>query len=554
MSTSSSEVRVVATTRTRGSTRLDDLVVAPAPTDPTIDEIAALGGAATWIGGGEPTLRADLPELVAALGRDVGLCTDGLALADAAALAPLVDAGLRRVSIALHSARTDAHDWLVARPGAARRAIRAIRACVAAGLDVRIEATAARPTTPYLAELATLAARLGARGLRVRRLLPRGPAATELVMLAARFGPLRAQLRAAHVVAKNRGLQLDVEGFPTCVAPDIASTTVEWRVPAGTAWDGVRATTRPASIAGGCTSCAAEPACAGAPADYVERFGWTELETDDLSRSTPEIVRFAFGAGADIACDECAEGQRGRSPEPTRSVRTRLVRASGVGARVLRVESAGSLAHPAAAELLRETLLLGFDRVEIAADGSALAAMSDADLYPLTGISRVDVALYGPDAARHDAHVGREGAFDAALRGLARFQKFTGAETGAYAVLHDAADLDDYAAAWEAGTLPGAPAFRLSPRGAALQDLAAAAAELPQRARDALCVVLPPCLLAGERTATPRLEPRFEIGLDEAPPGAAGPRGIFEPCVCDPAPGEHCPGIAAGWSPPERSP
>ena len=113
-------------------------------------------------------------------------------------------------------------------------------------------------------------------------------------------------------------------------------------------------------------------------------------------------------------------------------------------ARRLRIADGFSLAHPHAAAMLRECLLL-FDEVAVAGEASALATMDAGALYHLEGLSRVDAALYGPDAERHDAHVGRAGAFDATLSGLQRLHEATGVPIGAYAVVHD----PDDAFAWD---------------------------------------------------------------------------------------------------------
>lgn len=66
--------------------------------------------------GGEPTVRSDLPDLVAQardLGyTEVGMTTNGRMLAAADVAAELIYAGLNRVSFSLHSSRADVHDRL----------------------------------------------------------------------------------------------------------------------------------------------------------------------------------------------------------------------------------------------------------------------------------------------------------------------------------------------------------------------------------------------------------------------------------------------------------
>ena len=154
------EHRMIVTGRWRGTGKLERPRLDPPPPDPAIAELVEIGralpaGAALWLTGGEPTLRADLPALIAALsqcGVRVGLCSDGLALPVAGALAPLLASGLSSVRLGLHAARGDAHDWLVGRPGAARRVRKAVGSWRAAGLAVALGASSTRPTAGYLAE------------------------------------------------------------------------------------------------------------------------------------------------------------------------------------------------------------------------------------------------------------------------------------------------------------------------------------------------------------------------------------------------------------------
>lgn len=85
--------------------------------------------------GGEPTVRAHLPVLVAklaALGADLALTTNGATLA--AMAHDLVDAGLRRINISIDSLRADRFEALTRRDELPR-VLEGIDAAVAAGLD-----------------------------------------------------------------------------------------------------------------------------------------------------------------------------------------------------------------------------------------------------------------------------------------------------------------------------------------------------------------------------------------------------------------------------------
>lgn len=84
--------------------------------------------------GGEPTLRTDLPEIVARIAphvREVSMTTNGLLLE--AVAEPLAAAGLRRVNVSLPSLDPATYERLTGVDGV-ERAVRGIRAARAAGL------------------------------------------------------------------------------------------------------------------------------------------------------------------------------------------------------------------------------------------------------------------------------------------------------------------------------------------------------------------------------------------------------------------------------------
>jgi len=231
-----------------------------------------------------------------------------------------------------------------------------------------------------------------------------------------------------------------------------------------------------------------------------------------------------------------------------------MVQLAQEGAPRIRIASAASLAHPHAAELLRDATRLSFSEVEICGEGSALADFEDVSLRRLRRkINRLDVALYGPDAKRHDAHMNREGSFAETLNGVERLQTFARLSAGAYAVLHNADWLADYAKAWENAELPGTPTFRLSERGGSLDELADFARELgPGSCYDALAQVLPACILERDEDLKPSTSWEKLYGNTITRPEHSGSDriGRFTPCPNCKESGakERCPGIAVGWT------
>jgi radical SAM protein with 4Fe4S-binding SPASM domain len=109
-----------------------------------LDRLWALGVPHIVFTGGEPTLRQDLPELIAhaeANGQITGLNTNARRLRDPAYVKQLVDAGLDHVQITVESCDESIHDKMVAARGAFRQTIEGLKNVLASPLYVMTNTT-----------------------------------------------------------------------------------------------------------------------------------------------------------------------------------------------------------------------------------------------------------------------------------------------------------------------------------------------------------------------------------------------------------------------------
>jgi radical SAM protein with 4Fe4S-binding SPASM domain len=114
--------------------------------------------------GGEPTLRSDLPQLVAhaqSLGQVTGLLTNGRRLSDARFVDSLVAAGLDHVQVTLESCRESVHDAMVGAAGAWKQTVGGITNTVRAGLYLMTNTTLLQSNVEHLGETIDFAASLG---------------------------------------------------------------------------------------------------------------------------------------------------------------------------------------------------------------------------------------------------------------------------------------------------------------------------------------------------------------------------------------------------------
>jgi radical SAM protein with 4Fe4S-binding SPASM domain len=129
-----------------------------------LDKAWALGIPHIIFTGGEPTLRNDLPELIAHAeknGQITGLNTNARRLSDEHYVDQLVQAGLDHVQITLESSRPEVHDEMVRANGAFQQTVRGIRNVLQKPLYVMTNTTMLRTNVDTIPETLDFLAQLG---------------------------------------------------------------------------------------------------------------------------------------------------------------------------------------------------------------------------------------------------------------------------------------------------------------------------------------------------------------------------------------------------------
>lgn len=129
-----------------------------------LDRLWELGIPHVVFTGGEPTLRNDLPELVAhaeANGQITGLNTNARRLSHPAFLGELVKAGLDHVQVTVESHNHAIHDEMVQAKGAWRQTIAGLKNALDTPLFVMTNTTMLQENSPYMGETLDFLARIG---------------------------------------------------------------------------------------------------------------------------------------------------------------------------------------------------------------------------------------------------------------------------------------------------------------------------------------------------------------------------------------------------------
>ncbi len=146
-----------------------------------IDKAWELGIPHIIFTGGEPTLRNDLPELVAhaeSNGQITGLNTNARRLSDERFVARLLESGLDHVQITLESSKPEVHDEMVRSKGAFRQTVQGIRNVLATPLYVMTNTTMLKTNVRTIPATLDFLAELGVPTVGLNALIYSGRGAT----------------------------------------------------------------------------------------------------------------------------------------------------------------------------------------------------------------------------------------------------------------------------------------------------------------------------------------------------------------------------------------
>jgi MoaA/NifB/PqqE/SkfB family radical SAM enzyme len=271
--------------------------IAPERAASLLREAREAGATCAWLGGGEPTLREDLPALVRrarALGfGEVVVQTNAMRLAYPAYARALVEAGVTEVRVNAKSAHAEVHDRLSGEAGAHALLLRALDNLGPLGVRVTADVLLARSTAPHLDETVAFFADRGVRRFALWLLYSgdvpvagEGPRDTnETESEVPRIADIVPAFERAHAIARSRELRLVSFHTPPCTLPQALRSTwqpardlgIEVVDPGGHRFALHTSPFEGGGHVEGCTGCAFRDRCGGPRADYVRLHGASEF-------------------------------------------------------------------------------------------------------------------------------------------------------------------------------------------------------------------------------------------------------------------------------------
>lgn len=192
---------------------------------------AELGHAMVVLSGGEPTIRPELlrwAARIAGLGLDLGLVTNGRALAYRELVDKLHACHLRYVYLSLHGGTAPVHNRLV-RSDAFDQALAALENLAGRGLDLTVNCVVTRQNLAHLRGLVDLVARFGDVTLKFSMVEPKGGAARNFELLVPRVGAVADAVLDAAAHARARGVRVQHGGIPRCLLPGLEDSYSDLR-------------------------------------------------------------------------------------------------------------------------------------------------------------------------------------------------------------------------------------------------------------------------------------------------------------------------------------
>jgi pyruvate-formate lyase-activating enzyme len=241
--------------------------------------------------GGEPTVRADLPELVRYAQEKCGyktiiIQTNGRRLAYKSYLEELIDSGAGQFSVSIHGHIAELHEYLTQTKDSFAQTLLAIRNIIECGAMLATNTVITKSNCRNLEDIASLLCSLGVKQMQFAYPHIDGKALVNADSIAPPMSIAMPYVCRAVEVAGRHGALAFTEGFPHCMLGVYKDHAVE----------NIHTKRKTIDFLGDiedfhghrmnrlkkkgviCSDCSLTQICEGPWADYIERFSWKEFK------------------------------------------------------------------------------------------------------------------------------------------------------------------------------------------------------------------------------------------------------------------------------------
>lgn len=392
----------------------------------------------------EPTFYKDLPTIVSKA-KEFGfalihLITNGQKISDNKLLKDLVDRGVNKITVSLHSHRDDLESKITNNPTNFRNKIQGIKNIIELQkknkVDLFINTVINNHNYQYLPEIVEFLASLGVRRNNIYFPHILGNALKNFDKVVPRYEDIKGYLEKTRIAAEKAGVNLSIMNVPFCILEDVnhrdyfkdyfSSTLEDERVGKDKF---VRIDYEGKAKGKKCKECLYFDVCDGVSKDYANFRGWDEFRPVTKESLMDDSAQKRHWVRLTKICNQnclfCLDKELQNGTVLTMSeIKKDLQRGHKEGARRAILSGGEATVHPEFIKIVKLAKKLGYEHVQVISNGLKLSDPDFFDEAIKAGIDEMTFSIHGHKSELHDRLVGVKGAFIKAIRALKNTKKY----------------------------------------------------------------------------------------------------------------------------------
>lgn len=390
----------------------------------------------------EPTMYADLP-VVVSKAKEFGftlihVITNGQRISDKKFLRELVDRGVNKITVSLHSHREDIESEITKNPTNFKNKVQGVKNIVALqktkNVSLYINTVINTYNYRHLPEIVRFLAGLGVKSHNIYFPHILGNARKNFETVVPRYEDIKAYLEHARTEAFERGVNCSIMNVPQCILEDVNhrdyfkdyfSATAEAKKGKKFAridYEGKTKTKK-------CRQCIHFNICDGVSREYVKLRGWDEfVPVVDASDSNTALQKRHWVRLTKVCNQNCLfcldkEAQDG-TILPLAEIKKDLQKGYSDGARRVILSGGEATIHPDFLTIVMLAKKIGYAHVQVISNGLKLSDPRFFDDAVKAGVDEMTFSIHGHTSELHDRLVGVRGAFVKAVTALKNTKKY----------------------------------------------------------------------------------------------------------------------------------